>query len=149
MSIAMQPVEECLHADVEMFSSLESQASRIITKSKKATIITKRLRALPPQAASELDILALDGDTLSVDGAEVGILEEGDEVSLDGLLEGADGGRLEAQVRLEVLSDFTDEALEGELADEQLGGFLVATDFTEGDGSGLEGVLAEGWRNGE
>lgn len=84
-----------------------------------------------------MDVLLLDGDTAGVDGAEVGVFEEGDEVGLDGLLEGADGGRLEAQVGLEVLGDFTDEALEGELADEQLGGFLVATDFTQSDGSYL------------
>ena len=39
---------------------------------------------------------------------------------------------------LEILSDLTDETLEGELADEQLGGLLVAPDFTERDGSGPE-----------
>lgn len=49
----------------------------------------------------------LDGDTLGVDGAQVGVLEEGDEVRLDGLLQGTDGGGLEAQVGLEVLSDLT------------------------------------------
>ena len=49
-----------------------------------------------------------DGDTLGVDGAQVGVLEEGDEVRLDGLLEGADGGGLEAKVALEVLGNFTD-----------------------------------------
>jgi hypothetical protein len=36
---------------------------------------------------------------------------------------------------LEILCDFTDETLEGELADEQLSRFLVATNFTEGDSS--------------
>lgn len=50
----------------------------------------------------------LDGDTLGVDGAQVGVLEEGHEVRLDGLLESTDGGRLEAQVGLEVLGDLTD-----------------------------------------
>ena len=35
--------------------------------------------------------------------------------------------------RLKVLCDFTNEALEREFADEELGGLLVATDFTEGD----------------
>lgn len=49
----------------------------------------------------------LDGDTLGVDGAQVGVLKEGDEVRLDGLLKSTDGGRLEAQVGLEILSDFT------------------------------------------
>ena len=41
---------------------------------------------------------------------------------------------------LEVLSDLTDETLEGELADEQLGGLLVATDFTKSDGTRPEAV---------
>ena len=41
---------------------------------------------------------------------------------------------------LEVLSDFTDQPLEGELADEQLRRLLVATNFTEGDGTGAEAV---------
>ena len=41
-------------------------------------------------------------------------------------------------MHLEVLRDFTDEALEGEFSDEELGGFLVAPDFTERDGSRAE-----------
>jgi len=44
-----------------------------------------------------------DGDALGVDGAEVGVLEEADQVRLGGLLEREDRVRLEAQVRLEVL----------------------------------------------
>lgn len=70
-----------------------------------------------------------------MDGAKVGVLEERDEVSLNGLLESTDGGGLEAQVGLEVLCDFTDQTLEGELADEELSRFLVTTDLTESDGS--------------
>ena len=72
-----------------------------------------------------------------MDGAQVGIFKERDEVSLDGLLEGTDGGRLEAEIRLEVLGDFTDQALEGELADEELSRLLVTTDLTESDGTRL------------
>lgn len=70
-----------------------------------------------------------------MDGAQIGVFKEGDEVCLNGLLKGTDGGRLEAEVRLEVLCDFTDQTLEGELADEELGRFLVTTDFTESDSS--------------
>jgi len=84
-----------------------------------------------------LDVLALDGDTLGVDGAKVGVFKEGDEVSLNGLLESADGRGLEAEVALEVLGDLTDETLEGELADQELGRLLVATDLTKSDGTGL------------
>ena len=75
-----------------------------------------------------------------MDGAEVGVLEEGDEVGLDGLLEGANGGALEAEIGLEVLSDLTDKTLEGQLADEELGRLLVATNLTESDGTRLIAV---------
>ena len=39
---------------------------------------------------------------------------------------------------LEVLGDFSDKTLEGELANEQLSRLLVATNFTESDSSGPE-----------
>ena len=81
-----------------------------------------------------------DGDTLGVDGAKVGVFEERDEVSLNGLLESTDGRALEAEVRLEVLSDLTNKTLERQLADEELGRLLVATDLTESDGTGLVAV---------
>ena len=55
-----------------------------------------------------------------MDGAEVGVLEEADQVGLGGLLQGDDGRRLEAQVGLEVLGDLADEALEGQLADRKV-----------------------------
>jgi histone H3 len=84
-----------------------------------------------------------------MDGAEVGILEEGDEVGFDGLLEGTDGGALEAEVGLEVLRDFTDKTLEGELSDQKFGRLLVATNLTESDGTRLIAMrlldTAGGW----
>ena len=39
---------------------------------------------------------------------------------------------------LEVLSDFTNKALERELADEQFGRLLVTPNFTKSDGTGAE-----------
>ena len=93
------------------------------------------LGALSANTAGQLDVLGHDGDTLGVDGAQVGVLEETHQVSLAGLLEGHDGGALEAEVSLEVLGDLTDETLEGELADEELGGLLVSSDLTESNGS--------------
>jgi hypothetical protein len=71
-----------------------------------------------------------------VDGGEVGVLEERDEVRLGGLLEGTDSRRLEAEVGLEVLGNLTDKTLEGQLADEELGRLLVATNLTKSDGTG-------------
>jgi len=71
-----------------------------------------------------------------VDGAQVGVLEETDQVGLGSLLQGADGGALEPEIGFEVLCDFPDQPLEGQLADQQLGRLLVATDLTKGDGTG-------------
>jgi hypothetical protein len=71
-----------------------------------------------------------------VDGAEVGVLKEAHEVRLGGLLERGDGGRLEAEVRLELLGDLAHEALERQLADEELGRLLEPADLAERDGTG-------------
>ena len=94
------------------------------------------LSALATDTAGKLDVLGHDGDTLGVDGAQVGVFEETDEVGLGSLLEGHDGRGLEPEVSLEVLGDFTDQALEGELADEKLCALLVTTDLTESHGTG-------------
>jgi len=82
----------------------------------------------------------LDGDTLSMDCAKIGVLEKGDEVSLNGLLESTDGGRLESEVGLEVLGDLTNQTLEWKLSDQKLGGLLITTDLTESDRSWLVSV---------
>jgi hypothetical protein len=100
----------------------------------------RRLGALPADAARELDVLGHDGDALGVDGAEVGVLEQADEVGLRGLLQRGDGGALEPEVGLEVLRDLTDQVLEGELADQQLRALLLLANLTQRDGAGAEAV---------
>ena len=75
-----------------------------------------------------------------MDGGEVGVLEQRDEVGLRGFLESQNSRRLEAEVGLEVLRNLTDKTLEGELADKELGRLLVATDLTERDGTGAVAV---------
>ena len=94
------------------------------------------LSSLSTDAAGQLDVLRHDGDTLGVDGAQVGVLEQTDQVGLAGLLESHDGGALEPQVSLEVLGDLPDQTLEGQLADEQLSGLLVSPDLTESHSAG-------------
>jgi len=44
--------------------------------------------------------------------------------------------RLEAEVRLEILGDLADEALEGDLANEQFCALLVPADLTKSDSAG-------------
>ena len=71
-----------------------------------------------------------------MDGAQVGVLKESDEVGLGGLLQGEEGRGLEADVNFIIIGNLADEALEGGLAVEQVGGLLVASDLAQGDGSG-------------
>ena len=66
-----------------------------------------------------------------MDGAQVGVLEEADQVGLGCLLKSGNSRALEAQICLEVLSDLAHQPLEWKLPDEQLGGLLVATDLTQ------------------
>jgi hypothetical protein len=49
-----------------------------------------------------------DGHSFGVNSAQVGVLEERDEVSLRGFLESSNGSRLETKIGLVVLSDFSD-----------------------------------------
>ena len=93
------------------------------------------LRALSTNAASKLNILRHDGNALSMDGAQVGVLEQSNQVSLSSFLESQDSRSLEAEISLEVLSDLADKALEGELADQELSALLVSSDLTKSDGS--------------
>ncbi|KAI1239062.1 hypothetical protein IHE44_0012170 [Lamprotornis superbus] len=92
---------------------------------------TGNLCTLAADAPGQLDVLGHDGDALGMDGAQVGVLEEPHQVSLAGLLQRHDGRALEAQVGLEILRDLAHQALEGQLADQQLRGLLVAPDLAQ------------------
>lgn len=98
------------------------------------------LRALSTDSAGELEILDHDRDSLGVDGAEVGIFEQGDKVGLGSLLQSHNGGRLEAEVRLVLLGDFADEALEWGLANQELSRLLELSDLAKSDGTGSVSV---------
>ncbi len=50
------------------------------------------LSALSADAARQLDVFGHDGDSLGVDGAQVGVLKQTDQISLAGLLQGHDSG---------------------------------------------------------
>ena len=89
------------------------------------------LGTLATDAARQLDVLGHDGDTLGVDGAQVGVLEQTNQVGLASLLKGHHGAALEAEIRLEVLGDLAHQTLERQLADQQLSALLVAADLTQ------------------
>ena len=60
-----------------------------------------------------MDVLWLDGYAFGVDGAQVGVFKHSDEVRFGCLLEGTNGGRLEAEIIFKVLGNFPDKSLEG------------------------------------
>ena len=93
------------------------------------------LSSLSSDSPGQLDVLGHDGDSLGVDGAQVGVLKQTNEVSLASLLESHDSRGLEPEVSLEVLGDLSHQTLEGKLPDEQLSGLLVSSDLPEGDSS--------------
>ena len=82
-----------------------------------------------------MNILGHDSNTLGVNGTQVGVLKESNEVGLGGLLEGEDSSTLETKVGLEILSDLTNKTLEWSLADQEIGRLLVLADLTESDGT--------------
>jgi len=97
---------------------------------------TRRLCTLSTDAAGKLDVLGHDGHTLGVDGSQVGVLEQANQVGLGSLLEGKHRRALEAKVGLEVLGNLTHQALEWQLADQKLSGLLVLPDLTKSHSSG-------------
>ena len=99
-----------------------------------------RLGPLSADPSGELDVLRHDGDPLGVNGAQVGVLKQTDEVGLNRFLNSHDGGALEPKVGLKVLGNLPHETLERQLAEEKLGGLLVLSDLTESHGTGSEPV---------
>ena len=79
------------------------------------------LSAFSTDTASELDVLRHDRHTLGVDRTQVGVFKQPDQVRLGRLLQRQHRRRLKAQIRLEILRDFTHETLERELANQKLG----------------------------
>jgi histone H3 len=96
--------------------------------------------SISSNSLGKLKISGHDSDSLGVDGAKIGVFEEGDEVSLGSFLEGKNSRALESKLLLELMGDFSHESLEGEFSDEEISGFLVFSDFSEGNCSGFESV---------
>ena len=97
--------------------------------------MSKRLCPLSSDTTSQLDVLGHDGDSLGMDGTQVGIFKEADQVCLRCLLQGHYSRGLEPQVSLEVLGNFPHEPLEGQLTDEELSALLVPTDLSQCNGT--------------
>jgi hypothetical protein len=105
------------------------------------------LRSLTTKTAGKCNVSGLNGDSLGVNGSQIGVFEQADQVGFTCFLKSADSRRLESQVSLEVLSNFSNKTLEGQLSDQELSRLLVSSNFSQGDGTGLVSVrlLDCGW----
>ncbi|KAJ8870935.1 hypothetical protein PR048_027237 [Dryococelus australis] len=97
--------------------------------------MAKCLGTLPTYAPGQLDVLGHDGDSFGVDSTQVGVLKQPHQVGFTRLLQSHNCRALEAQVGLEVLRNLSYQALEGQLADEQFGAFLVAPNLPQSWGT--------------
>jgi hypothetical protein len=70
-----------------------------------------------------------------MDGADVGVLEETNEIGLSSLLQGVERGGLPANGLPKLLGDLASKALESKLADQEPRGALVATDLAKRNGT--------------
>ena len=95
---------------------------------------------LAADAPSKLNVLRHDGDSLGVDCAQVRVFKQADHVALRCFLNRQDGLRLEAQVRLHLLSNLTDKPLEGQLAEQELSRLLELANLAEGNSAWSEPV---------
>src|SRR6184192_4168117 len=98
------------------------------------------LSTFSTDSSCQLNVLWHDGDSLGVDGAQVRVFKERDEVGFSGFLEGSNGRALESQIGLVVLSNFSHQSLEREFANQKFSGLLVSSDFSQGDCSRSESV---------
>ena len=103
--------------------------------------VTEVLEALSADAPCELHVFFHDGDSIGVNRAEVGVLEETGQVALCSFLEGEKGVGLEAELSIDAVADGSDEPLERSLGEEEFGGLLVLLDLAEGDSTGAEPEL--------
>ena len=70
-----------------------------------------------------------------MNSAQVGVFEETNEVGLGSLLDRHQGRALETHVHPHFDDNFTDEALEWKLADEEFGSPLISTNLSQSDRS--------------
>jgi hypothetical protein len=72
-----------------------------------------------------------DGDALRVNGTQVGVLKQSNEVSFQSLLEGKYSRALETTVQLELLSNLSYQMLEWRLANQKVSRLLVSPDLSK------------------
>lgn len=89
------------------------------------------LSAFTANSPCQLYIFWHDRDTFGVNGAQIRVFEQADQVSFRRFLKGTYSGALKAQIGFEILRDFTNQTLKRQFPDEQLCRLLVSSDFSQ------------------
>lgn len=80
-----------------------------------------RSKSVASDSFRQLKILRHDGNSLSMNGTKVGILEKGDKVSLSSFLQSEYSLTLESNFLFPLLSNLTDHPLEWQFSDQKIG----------------------------
>ncbi len=88
------------------------------------------LSYLITNTATEANILGHDGDALGMNRTKIGIFECSDEIGLSRFLYGHERTDSKARIRLEILSDFSNETPKRLLVHEKVGRLLELPDLT-------------------
>lgn len=94
------------------------------------------LSAFTANSPCQLYIFWHDRDTFGVNGAQIRVFEQADQVSFRRFLKGTYSGALKTQIGFEILRDFTNQTLERQFPDEQLRGLLISSDFSQSYSTG-------------
>jgi hypothetical protein len=127
--------ERCAHIPVWLRISVSKKKLNL---SNPKLALRRRLGILRSEALCQLYVFRHDRDAARMDGTEVGVLEEVDDVALGCLLHGEDGAGLEAEALIAPHGDLADQALEREFSEQHVMPFLILVNFAEGDGAGAE-----------
>ena len=93
------------------------------------------LSTLATNAACDLHVDGLDRDAAGMNRAEVGVFEKLHQVGFGCLLQGQKRCALKSYVHQHVLRNLANQALKGQLGNEQVARRLVSTDLAEGCGA--------------
>ena len=91
-------------------------------------------------ATSKVDVLRHDGDSLGVDGKQIGVLEESNEVILGSLMKCGNSSGSAVEICPHLSEYLTHETGKRSFADEELRGLLVSSDLAEGDRAGAKAM---------
>ena len=86
-------------------------------------------------SSGELHVFLHDGGSLGVDGAEVGVLEDTDEISLRCFLKGYESLSLESEVLIDRSANVSHKSVEWSSWEKHVGGFLISLDLSKSDGT--------------